>query len=972
METHIPPDQPSRDRITFEHARNVVVEASAGTGKTTLLTKRVANLVLREGVPLENLAVVTFTEAAAAELRVRIRAELSGSPSRIGSAWITTIHGFAARVLREYPHMTGGYPDFSVETSHFSKDEQRMLWDAHLAGLSREDARECAAGLSNPGSESLMEFSGKLESIRWIEGIGPFGNPREELQHGRTELTGLLDSLLENCTDPRDRLATQMVLLRERLARGDGLSTVQVVNRSSGVKSAWVDKDTLDRVKAGVFDVNDRLRELQGIEVFLAAAPAIERIVLPCALNARRLWDSDRTRLSYDDLLFLAHRSVSVNPALRAALAARFKHILIDEFQDTSLLQANLFLGFLSAGGLEGRLTIVGDPKQSIYGWRSADVETYNETVELVTRSGALRETISTNFRSCRAVIAFVNAFGRSLFSNVPDDEIPFLSDYAPLVPSPGAEEGPMPLVIRLPQPPDGGSAAVYKGRAQAEAVAEMLTGENPGDWAILFKTATRLEELVEALDRRNIPYIVEASRDFKERLEVQDTAMLIRAVLDPHDRRARVHTLRSLYFGIDDSSITRWLSGTPVREVHEAESVIDALRAAATNLSPLLFLERVFRTTCITESVRGTGHEVNRRLGNLRSILERAGKCEGMNQLLDELSGVSIQASEEPSASPDSSDAVTLSTIHRAKGLDWKNVILLNPGAGSRSDRNPVLSDQRTGRAALGLRDGHSPYFLKLKEREKARTNAEFRRLLYVAVTRPRERLVIFSDTGEKVSGPAEVMYTAIAAAEGHYREMTLEPLDLESLHPRPIPAVSHPAPPVIVPPPEPPAPDPAASAKRLGTEVHALLEKIDLNNPQGWLDLNIPILRSCMEFADDAAKLALAFFGTPLPFDLSKARILGREYPLLADGMILYVDLLLDMGSHLEVIDFKTDSPSSLDSLFEQYRAKLERYAAVLERLKNKPAACRLVLLQQREVITLREPSAPANRGGGPQTQS
>ncbi len=967
-----PPDKPSRDRITAETARSVVVEASAGTGKTTLLTERVANLVLRDGIPLANLAVVTFTEAAAAELRVRIRAALHGHGGGMGAAWITTIHGFASRVLKEYPHLTDSSPDFNVEASHFTGREQRMLWDSSLSCLKPDYAAECMPALVSPGSEALRELASKLEPLRWISDIGVFGDHSMALTEGRREVLSGLAGLAAKCSDPSDLLHGQMASVLEPLASGGEFRSIGAIKCNVGKAQAWGGKETLDEVKAKVKTLNSHLDRLRGIEVYAGLVPALEKIVIPCALNARRRWDSDKTRLSYDDLLHLAHAAVNRSPELREALSLRFRHILIDEFQDTSLLQAGLFLGFLSKCGLNGRMTIVGDPKQSIYGWRSADIETYRETVDFVHREGALRETISTSFRSCRAVIDFVNAFGNALFAVVPDEEKPFLPEYAPLLPAPGAKDGPKPHVVRLPAPPDEGPSAEYKGRVQAEAVADMLSGESYGEWAVLFRATTRLEELVEALDSRNIPYTVEAGRDFKERPEVSDTAMLIRAVTDPGDTRAWVHTLRSLYFGLDDINVSLALIGRPTREVQEAEGVLRGLRKAASNLSPGLFIETVFRTTCITEVVRESGFEVNRRLSNLRSILERARECQGMEQLLDILGGTSSLSSEEPSASPESGESVTLSTIHRAKGLTWNNVILLNPGRGGNTQRTPLLTDPRASEAAVGLGEGKSPHFARLSAREKARSNAEFRRLLYVAVTRPRQRLVIFSDADEKLSGHALVLREALQGAESFFTEETPSPLDLGSLHGGQSPSAFRPVPCSVVPNREFPEPEQGAKAMRLGTEVHGLLEKIDLNCPEEWLEQNLPRLRRGMEFPDTAAGLSLAFFRTPLPFRLSNASIVGREYPLLSHGRIQYVDLLLDMGTHLEVIDFKTDSPGTIGTLMDEYRAKLNTYAETLEKVTGKPAACRLVLLQNRTCVTTREPSPPETRGGGRTDQS
>jgi ATP-dependent helicase/nuclease subunit A len=963
-----PPDRTSRDEIALESLHSVVVEASAGTGKTTLLTRRVHNLIVEHGIPLENLAVVTFTKAAAAELRVRIRSSLPQDFPGLGSAWIDTIHGFASRVLREYPHLTGVCPDFRVETSHFSPLERRMLWDIHLAELAPGDARESMDALVKPGSEILRELSSELESVPWITDMKPFGESGEVLRTGWNELLTGLEAIAGRCSDPSDKLQLRITDALESLRHGGGFPAVNGIHLGAGSERNWGGAEEIRRARDELRCLRDMAGRLASVELFSRMVPVMEKVVIPCAGKARSLWAEHRARLSYDDLLQTACRAIHGNQALAAALSSRFRHVLIDEFQDTSMLQAGLFLGFLSDAGLDGRLTIVGDPKQSIYGWRNADVETYRETVDRVCRSGAVSRTISTNFRSCRALIEFVNAFGSRLFSEAPPEEEPFGSQYSPLLPAPEAPEGSRPVVMRLPDAPDGGSAADCKTRAQAEAIAGLLEGQNPGDWAVLFRSATRLDVLLEALEARGIPFLVEAGRDFKDRLEVRDTAMLIRAVMDPGDTWALAHALRSMYFGLDDPAITGALRGSPGREAREACELISSLRPAAQNLSPDLFLETIFKATCITEAVRRSGYEVNRRLSNLRSILERARDCPGIDLLLDVLHGTAGQAFEEPSGLPADGDSVTLSTIHRAKGLAWKNVILLYPGQGGGSRGKQLLEDQRTGRAAVKIGDLQSPHYFDLDAREKARAGAEFRRLLYVAVTRPMERLVIFSDSVRGREGPSSVLFDALEGAVGFFDQKILPPAGVESLHPRMTEGISGPRIPPVIPPAVPSLPEASARAKRLGSEVHGLLEKIDLAHPKEWLRMHFPGLRGEMEFPEEAARLAMSFFRAELPFDLAAARVVGREYPLLYRGKALYVDLLLDTGQRLEVVDFKTDGPDSLERLLPEYRTKLDLYAAILEKTMGRPVGRNLVLLQTGGCISWTDPSPPAAGGEGP----
>ena len=202
----IAPDNDVRVAIQNETKRSVIVEASAGTGKTTLLTNRV-NTLVQKGIPLKSLTIVTFTEAAASELRTRIRDILPADQVKtISQTWITTIHGFASKILREYFHLCKGAPEFSMEATHFSKEELAVHWDIFLSNASQKALQESAHALNCYGSSSLLEIAREIEKHQWLTDTSFLGN--SELAYKtiflwwQKELTRL--SLL--CTNPSDLL----------------------------------------------------------------------------------------------------------------------------------------------------------------------------------------------------------------------------------------------------------------------------------------------------------------------------------------------------------------------------------------------------------------------------------------------------------------------------------------------------------------------------------------------------------------------------------------------------------------------------------------------------------------------------------------------------------------------------------------------------------------------------------------------
>jgi ATP-dependent helicase/nuclease subunit A len=935
-------DQSVRTAIRNENTRSVVVEASAGTGKTTLITDRVSALV-KSGIPLENLAVVTFTEAAACELRSRIREILPPEHRRtMDQAWITTIHGFASRILREYFHLCGGVPEFTMETDHFSRSELGIQWDIYLADAESSALRASSESLKNPGSSELLFIAAEIEKHRWFTDSAPLGNTDKELAVSIALWEKTFESLIPLCTAKSDALLSRIQIALDSLASGIPVK----VNLTSVSAANWGGKESLASVKEVLKEYNTNgLKHIASLTQMLGLLPAFSELVIPFAVKMRSIWDENPTRMSFDDLLYKAWLAVSRSAELRRELNGRFSHIFIDEFQDTSLIQVRLFSTLLEQSGLAAKLTVVGDPKQSIFGWRAADIETYKDTVGKLEKSNALSETITVNFRSDTSIIDFVNSFGEALFSQISPEEEPFSCGYSPITPRPDAPHGQAVTVHRLPE-----LKASEMADVQARRIADLI--DEPSHTAVLFRTGTHLDVLVQELDRRGIPYKVEASRDFHKRKEVEDTAGLIKAVLCPSDEYALARTFRSIYFGISDRDITLWrLKRTP-DTIKAAEELLCRLRQVAFTLPPGLFMETLFRNTCLLTSVRESGYQVARRLGNLRFILETAHKTDDYAVLIETLQGEAPMSAEEPSAPPENLfGAVTLSTIHRAKGLAWKHVILANPGNSSNTASSSVLINPRDLTAGISTAGGTTANYEKLFRREKNRSIAEYRRLLYVAVTRPKQKLDIFLPEKTSEGSPAGILNAALRAAQGYTVETvasveeSVKNAEQETLSAIPaIPdAFNCPYPCAI----------PAVQAERekhmrLGTEVHSIMEFIDFQNPETWLCSNRDMLSTAMEFPEEAAALARNFFEV---FNFDGAEIIGREYPLLVEGKQYYVDLLIRRNGILEAIDYKTDKDDpELKTL--EYRDKQILYRNNLEKLTGAPVVAKLVFLQHAQI--------------------
>lgn len=1032
----LPADEGIREAIRTETARNVVVEASAGTGKTSLVVERVINL-LGEGVPLDRMAVVTFTEAAASELRQRIRRRLlasasSGdrSPGRqagmLQLSVIRTIHGFASTILKRYSHLTRVDPSFTVSPRHYTDRELLRRWDGYLAGLDDAVMRSSADALRLLGTDELLRIASDVESTYWIEDIGPFLDRRDPVQVFLAE-AGPAVRFLESVEplDPTDLLCEPRAVLLDVSAMLEErppddplrlLGRVKALSLKGGRAASWGGRDDLGRVKEALRSLKSRLAETLSA---LAGSRILEQawtVVWPFVESLRSAWTSDPSRLSYEDLLVRCAAALGEDRFLRESVDGDFRHILVDEFQDTSILQVRLLANLLAGSGNRfppGRLTVVGDPKQSIYGWRNADMETYRSTVEALRGGDASIFTVTTNFRSTRRIVDFVNGFGRALFELAPADEAAFGCTYSPIEPHPGAEAGEKPLVLRSPPDLKAGEAVAMQAAWFARHVEQNCAGAGGaafGDYALLLRSRNHMDVFVEALSRCGVPYRVEAGRDLKRRPEIIDLREMLRCLLSPGDRLAWIHTLRSAFFGCDDRDITRAVldgcsgyleeletAGTP-ESILRADRMLRRLRKEIVSRPLADFLPFLLFETDLLSVIAASGREVERRFGNLLFLVEEAVSggihdLEGMLELL-ELERTAPRL-EEPSSTPPGGDAVIINTIHGAKGLDYARVVVAaiprtqhRPGDGLHG----LLAHEHSGRAAFRVcKDVWTPCGPDLERILRARERAETRRLYYVAVTRARERLYLLVDgsgstregsAGRIVAEALEKCMDEEGGGEGSIMVLeTLPRVDLpERRPPTEVPGppgtpggedgLTGEAPPAGPEAAAPPGGPGTGDAVRLGLLVHSILEKIDLDDPLGWLTSNAGRLEETYPgVAGEAAGLVRRFFeDVDHPFEISSATVIGREYPVFGLGTVrggrgpwlfeAYIDLLVDTGEDgVAAVDYKTDDPSGveggLEGLVEKYRARQERYGRLLAEALQRPVTVILAFLRPARLV-------------------
>jgi len=825
-------DQGIRDTIGRTGLdRTLFVEAGAGTGKTSQLVDRIASLVLERGVPLSSIAAITFTEAAAAELKARIRVRFERDAEDAAArgdsvvlqrcrdaiaaadmAAISTLHGFASRLLGEFSVEAGLPPRVRVLDEVSSQLAHEQRWERFVDDLYEDPANEevlVRAALVDVGFEPRYQGQATLKDVaaelaqNW-DRIEPLAAeeppPLSPIDFGPVDeaITRVLD-LPGSCDDVDDKFyvhlcervlpSMQAVLAMEDPNRKlHALSRVKWTTGRGGRKDAWggdveaakqLVRDARDAARAVVHDVADQV--LRHLLVHLA----------------REVWDAAQARradggLEFHDLLVLAREMLRRSPRARSVLHERYTHLLLDEFQDTDPIQIELAM--LIAASVQGdppdrwqeleveqgRLFFVGDPKQSIYRFRRADIRLFLEARRRF-ESGVLQ--LVTNFRTVEPILTWVNA----LFSDVMDEEREGAQPrYEPLAAHRTADSGADHRPVLLGGPHEDPKVKADRlredeARSVAAAIADIRdhperwpVGDGDGGWrparladvAILLPARTSLPYLRAELEAADLPYRLATGTLVYDTQEVRDALATLRAVDDPSDELSLVAALRSPLYACSDVDLFtfrqaggRWdLRREPPDAVPEDHPVRVALAHLRTLweerwwLGPAALLDRLLRERHAHLLAFGDPRpkEVWHRL---RFLLDQAREFEesgggGLRAFVDwaALQGADGARVHEPLLPESDDDAVRILTVHGSKGLEFPITVLsgMTTKPGNARSGMSVLWDD-AGPPEVRLRDGvatsnHEPRAdieVEMDEHEKLR-------LLYVATTRARDHLLV------------------------------------------------------------------------------------------------------------------------------------------------------------------------------------------------------------------------------------
>jgi ATP-dependent exoDNAse (exonuclease V) beta subunit len=828
-------DAAERERIRASLDETLIVEAAAGTGKTSELVARLVNVLAEGRGTVQTIAALTFTEKAAGELKLRLRAGLEDERARaqgerrarledaiahLEEARVSTIHGFCNDLLHERPVEARVDPRFEVLAEQEAEALYRRAFDSWLTerleappeGLRRALRRRAFDG--DP-IERLRNAGWQLAD--WRDFRAPWERRAFDREAAIDALVARVHGLharLTTCSRTSDTLyadlwpvrqLSQDTLTRERATARDhdGLEAALVdLLRQRTVKSPrrgdarnYRGSVTRDEVLAA----HEQL--LLALQDFARDADAeLAALIQPALLETVDRYEQLKERaaaLDFVDLLLRARDLVRECAPVRADLQRRLTHIFVDEFQDTDPLQAEIVL-LLAASDptvsrwqdvtpVPGKLFLVGDPKQSIYRFRRADVGTYQAVKELLVQRGAACVYLTTSFRAIPAIQNLVNAAFAPVMS---DDRDALQARYVPLARHRTAIAG-QPGIVALPVPkPYGWQGLTRKAvdeslpEAVGAFVAWLLNDsgwkvserERPGEAVpiaarhvcLLFRRFTSFgadvtRAYVEALEARGIPHLLVGGRSFHLREEVESLRTALAAVEWPDDELSVYATLKGPLFAVGDEELVeyrqRYRRLHPYRLPREEvapnlKPIVDALtllrslhglrnyRPAEDTVNRLLTATRAHAAFVLRD--RGEQALANvLRVAELARTYEAAGSISFrgfVERLREEAEG---EAPEAPIVE-ESSEGVRVMTVHKAKGLEFPIVILADITAGIAAWNPGRWIDAERGLCALRL-GGWQPWdLLEHEAEEAARDRAEGVRVAYVAATRARDLLVV------------------------------------------------------------------------------------------------------------------------------------------------------------------------------------------------------------------------------------
>jgi ATP-dependent helicase/nuclease subunit A len=727
---------------------------------------------------------------------------------------VSTIHSFCSEILHRHPREAGVDPSFLVDEgpvfeSLFDREWERFLAEELGEGAGRGEVwrrvllRPRAAKTARDLGRALASFAVPTEAL-----VTAYARalPRELFGEEIASLRAHAVRILREVAglDPKMRgfLEASIAFLGAFLDGGPGaMAAVEsppglatyVEKRTApaaGKQLAGGDREEVEGIAKRALDL---IRSLARVDEGTIAA-LLEAITPLSARVRERLLASGH--VTFDGLLRLTRDLLARHPQIRRRSASRYRTILVDEFQDTDPLQYEILFFLAESDGAAatdayrahlqpGRLFIVGDPKQSIYRFRGADIEAYRRAVDRVLECGGESLALKASFRSPPEILKPINALFESWMTSGPPEEALAHVPYDPLISARGPVGASGECRVEIWSVAVEANAEVRR-RGEAEAIARWIAGNldrTSGigrrlagkEIAILLRALTNVGLYAQALRRAGIPFIVEGGKDFYERSEVGDLISFLRAATNPNDGPALLAVMRGPLGGVPDAELARFaaaggrlhLAGggladlTPFPGIRRTIALTESFRSRM----PGLAADDIIRCA-LTDTPLAVLHAASsdgaQRVANLRKLTSLAEDLARRGMSLEEtLRTIEEEFKEdrtegESPLTDESVDSVRILSVHKAKGLEFPVVIVPDIGRAAKRSREPATQTAwtrfgGTGFLAVRLEDGPlNLAWIYHDESTKRHEAAEEKRVLYVACTRATERLILVNSATE------------------------------------------------------------------------------------------------------------------------------------------------------------------------------------------------------------------------------
>ena len=978
--------------IDIEHRElDACVVAGPGSGKTTVLVEYFKRLVAAGVDPLRILAI-TFTEKAAGNMRKKLADAFhddNAIRAALERAWVSTVHGFCARLLRENAIFAAVDPEFAVASAREAWRMQHDSMAAAMDTLFRErpgEIRALVRGLSSMDFEESV-----LNAYDAMRGAGMSIEETAAIPPPAGVTRGEIARMLERLR--HEPLTLWRLDQREHLeAAIEAAQRILEAPAAEALGGIAAFPLKLPKCKKGApaTEVARQLRDdllIPAQYTLITEHYAAARGLL---LDILRRFDAlyrERKRLAgmldFADLEEYTVRLLESHPEARARLSAQFDHILMDEFQDTNGQQAQLLALIRPAD----RFYAVGDINQSIFGFRHAEPEGFARYSREVHESAGRHVELRENFRSRGEILRAVEDIVVPEPGIVPHRLIPARKF-----------ETARPVAVELLYAAEG---EAEEAQAAAERIRELLAAEPRftfRDVAVLVRNTEVIPAFTAAFDAAGVPYVVNQGRGFYECREIRDLTHLLRAIANPRDEISVAAVLRSPLVGISDEAILQLrVLGENIGASLMRLAPGDAAGFSAADFAALIRFrdrlrgwrirrEHVGFDRLLVSAIDDCGYRPStgaRGDANIDKFLAQARDAAlrmSLDEFVEELALVRAENPREPDAPPeDSADAVKIMTVHSAKGLEFPIVFLAALHKGIDTDVPVVAFSRRHGLGARwrvpGARKDKDDLFQHaIRAERKEREEAESSRLLYVAMTRAEEHLVL-SFSGKRLQNWAEVVRRRLGIADLEREREELLPFEGWNLRVK-IVGQSHglPAAPAIGPRYSPPAPDgaeflppPAIDGQHDGSAAVTALTAFAACPRKYYLGTYLGFERSVRASAErtgisaaelgsqvhallagqpcpapdpEALRLAQVFHRSPLGERAGRAARAEREFDfvLAVDDLILHgsIDLWFEEGGEIVIVDYKTDAlkPAEARQRADEYTLQLRIYALAVER--------------------------------------